>query len=151
MSLAQDRCTQTCPRRDKQLMLIRKDGVRRPLCRYCASRNVDQVQSSKRGGRLASLPFPSCTLASDDPGIVFLWRVHTIHKVPSHQPEVCFFNVPGDLLPLILFLDPPPCRLACRLLDRRIRNQEAQPVCQIRSTSTLKHKSRASDDFAVFR
>src|ERR1700686_3607336 len=115
MSLAQDRCTQTCPRRDKQLIVIKKDGVRRPLFRYCANRNVDQVQSSKRGGRLASLPFPSCTLASDDPDIGFLWRFHTIHKVPSHQPEVCFFNVPSNLLPLILFLDPPLCRLACRL------------------------------------
>src|ERR1700687_465944 len=77
--------------------------------------------SPRREGRLAGLPFPSCTLASDDPGIAFLWRFHTIQKVPSHQPEVCFFNVPGNLLPLILFLDPPPCRPACRLPDRRIR------------------------------
>src|ERR1700686_2140163 len=141
MSLAQGRCSQTCPLQGKQqLIVIKKDGVRRPLLRYCA-RFVTWIKySPRREGRLADLPFPSCTLASDDPGIVFLRRFHTIHKVPSHQPEVCSFNVPGDLLPLILFLDPPPCRLACRLPHRRIRNQEAQPVCQVRSTSTLKHK-----------
>src|ERR1035438_4844638 len=79
----------------------------------------------------------------------FFWPAHAAVPIPSTGSM--FSHVPGNRLPLILFLDPLLCRPACGLAHRRIRNQEAQPVCQIRRTPALKRKPSSIHQFAVFR
>jgi hypothetical protein len=58
--------------------------------------------------------------------------------MPSQQFEGSAWNVFSNVLPWVQIFDPSFRRLSSGLSHRGMRDQEPQPVSQIRGTSALK-------------
>ena len=72
-------------------------------------------------------------------------------QISSEDLNIRPLNLFGDLLPLVVILNPLPGSPPCGLPNRWVGDEEPQTVGQIGGISPLKSKSRAIDHFPVFR